>query len=137
MNVPGLPGANAVGPSQLGTQPAQIGASRPSVEVSDQVGVAAAPSQASAVVQVGQKSAKSLAQDAQELKQAVAELNAKFRSNGTALEFSIDDSAGKEVVVKLIDRDTMDVIRQYPSKEMLAVKKQIDQFQGSFLKTKA
>jgi flagellar protein FlaG len=43
------------------------------------------------------------------------------------LEFSIDDKSGK-VIVKLVDTSTKEVIRQFPSKEMLAIAEALDSF---------
>lgn len=53
-----------------------------------------------------------------------------------SLEFSIDRDTDK-TVVKLIDSETKQVIRQIPSTEMLAIAKALDKFQGLFVERKA
>ncbi len=45
------------------------------------------------------------------------------------LEFKVDDST-KQIVMSIVDRDTGEVIRQVPSKEMLALAKQIQEMRG-------
>jgi flagellar protein FlaG len=52
------------------------------------------------------------------------------------LEFSVDDDTG-QMVVKIIDRATKEVIRQMPSEEMLAVAKALDSIKGLFIKQTA
>ena len=52
------------------------------------------------------------------------------------LAFSIDQDSGR-TVVKIIDSSTDEVIRQIPSKEMLAIADALDQIQGMLLKQKA
>ena len=53
------------------------------------------------------------------------------------LEFSIDEST-KQRVVRLVDMDTGDLIRQFPSEEMLSLSQAIDKIQqGLLLKQKA
>jgi flagellar protein FlaG len=74
--------------------------------------------------------------DPAELKQRVDELNAAMKVHASSIEFSIDDDSGR-TIVKVVDTDTDTVLRQYPSKELLAISKQIDKFQGMFVKTQA
>jgi len=45
------------------------------------------------------------------------------------LEFKVDDST-KQIVMSIVDKDTGEVIRQVPSKEMLALAKQIQEMRG-------
>jgi flagellar protein FlaG len=74
--------------------------------------------------------------DPAELKQRVDELNAAMKMHASSIQFSIDDDSGR-TIVKVVDTDTDAVLRQYPSKELLAISKQIDKFQGMFVKTQA
>lgn len=74
--------------------------------------------------------------DPAELKQRVDELNAAMKQHASSVQFSIDDDSGR-TIVKVVDTDTDTVLRQYPSKEMLAISRQIDKFQGMFVKTQA
>ncbi len=52
------------------------------------------------------------------------------------LEFNVDHDTG-EMVVKVIDRASGEVIRQMPSEEMLAVAKALDSIKGLFIKQTA
>jgi flagellar protein FlaG len=52
------------------------------------------------------------------------------------LEFSLNDDTG-QLVVKIIDRTTKEVIRQMPSEEMLALAKALDSIKGLFVKQTA
>ena len=54
----------------------------------------------------------------------------------SALQFNVDDSTG-QTVVKVIDADTKEVIKQIPSEEMLALAKALDQLKGFLVKQKA
>ncbi len=54
----------------------------------------------------------------QELKDLVDEGNALFKNAGSNLQFQIDDSTD-QVVVKIIDSETNEVVRQIPTVEML------------------
>jgi flagellar protein FlaG len=69
--------------------------------------------------------------------QAVVEKIQKFVSEAASdIKFSIDEDSGR-TVVKVIDRETQDVIRQIPSQEMLDLAKALDKLQGLLLKQKA
>jgi len=74
--------------------------------------------------------------DPAELRQRVDELNEAMKVHASSIQFSIDDDSGR-TIVKVVDTDTDTVLRQYPSKELLAISKQIDKFQGMFVKTQA
>ena len=52
------------------------------------------------------------------------------------LEFSVNGDTG-QLVVKIIDRSTKEVIRQMPSEEMLALAKALDSIKGLFVKQTA
>jgi flagellar protein FlaG len=54
----------------------------------------------------------------------------------TSLDFSIDEDTGK-TVVKVVDKESGDTIRQIPSEEMLAISKAIDKIKGLLLKQTA
>jgi flagellar protein FlaG len=76
---------------------------------------------------------------AQQLKGAVDSINLAMRQANKSLELSID-STTKRPVVRMMDSDTGELIRQYPSKEVLAIAQGIDQFlnqQGLLLNKKA
>ena len=63
------------------------------------------------------------------LDDAIARTNASMRSVATNLQFEKDSSSGK-TVVRVIDSETQQVLRQMPSEEMLAMSKALDRLQG-------
>jgi flagellar protein FlaG len=66
---------------------------------------------------------------------AVDRINAFF-SASQGIEFAIDDDS-KRVVVKVIDRETREVLRQMPSQEALEIAKALDRTQGMLIKLEA
>lgn len=73
----------------------------------------------------------------EQLKGAIEIINTVIRQSNNSLEFSLDDETSKPVV-KLVDTETGELIRQYPSEETLAISRSIDRFQqGLLLKQKA
>lgn len=57
---------------------------------------------------------------AEDVKSAINDAIARLTEKGSELTFQLDDESGR-VIVKLIDRNTREVLRQLPSKEALAV----------------
>ncbi|KXB30459.1 hypothetical protein AT959_14095 [Dechloromonas denitrificans] len=53
-----------------------------------------------------------------------------------SLKFSVDDETGK-TIVKVMDVDTKEVIKQIPSEEMIAIAKAVDQLKGLLVQQKA
>lgn len=71
------------------------------------------------------------------LNSAVAALNQAMQQSGRNLEFSVDSDTQK-TVVKMVDTSTGELIRQFPTEEILAISRGIEQFQqGQLLKQKA
>jgi len=73
--------------------------------------------------------------DANQLKHAVEKVNKVVQALNSDLQFTVDESTGINVV-RVIDTSTKEVIRQFPSKEMLSIAKSIDQLQGLLVKEK-
>ncbi|RJX34158.1 MAG: flagellar protein FlaG [Oxalobacter sp.] len=69
----------------------------------------------------------------EQLKQAVQEMNNAVQYHARGLQFSLDDESDR-TIVKVIDSETREVIRQIPSEEVLAISKSLDQAIGSLLK---
>lgn len=63
----------------------------------------------------------------QQLQNAVDGINLAMRQSNQNLEFSVDTST-KKPVVKMTDTETGELIRQFPSEEILAIARSIDQF---------
>lgn len=66
----------------------------------------------------------------------VGEMNEALRSIDTSLEFSLHDDSGR-VVVRVIDSDSGDLIRQFPSAEALAIADALTRLQGALLRDQA
>ena len=58
------------------------------------------------------------------LEKVVSQLNAYIQNTQRDVDFSVDDSTGR-VVVKVIDSESEEVIRQIPSEEMLAISRHL------------
>jgi flagellar protein FlaG len=72
-----------------------------------------------------------------ELESAVRELNQSMKANNSNLAFTIDPDT-QETVVRVMDSKTGEVIKQFPSKEAIAIAKAIgDIQQGLLLKQQA
>lgn len=65
------------------------------------------------------------ATDAGKLRELVGKANAVIDAVGSGLRFRVDDDTG-EVVVKVVDQMSGDVIRQIPSEEMLVLKQRLE-----------
>ena len=72
----------------------------------------------------------------EKLRSAVEKIQEFVSSTASDIRFSIDEDSG-QTVVKVIDRETQDVIRQIPSQEMLDLAKALDKLQGLLIKQKA
>jgi flagellar protein FlaG len=87
--------------------------------------------------EVAQLQQKKTGVDAEkELNDAVKTTNRFMQALSQNLQFSVDKDTNK-TVVKLVDTQTKDVIRQIPSEEMLSIAKALDKLQGLLLKDKA
>ena len=60
--------------------------------------------------------------DQDTLAQAINSINNALKDRSPGLEFSVDDDS-QRTVVKIVDRDTQEVIRQLPSQEALDMAK--------------
>lgn len=72
----------------------------------------------------------------EEVSAAVKKLNEAMPPSAQSLEFEIDED-GKQVVVKLIDQSTKEVVRQIPTEEALEMAKSIDKMQGLLIRQTA
>lgn len=67
---------------------------------------------------------------------AVQSANAYMQSVSTNLKFSLDQDTG-HTVVRMVDTETKEVLRQFPSEEMLAISRSIDRMQGLLINREA
>ena len=94
------------------------------------------PAQPSVKLELPQAAAEQHA-SAEQVKSAVENINRVLKQSNKNLEFSVDESTNKQMF-KLTDAETGDVIRQYPTEEMLSISRAIDQIQrGLLLKQEA
>lgn len=72
--------------------------------------------------------------DAEALQQAVKEIAASMNLMQKGLAFNIDEDSGVQVV-KVIDEQTGDLIRQIPNEEALDIAKKLSEVAGLLMKT--
>ena len=72
---------------------------------------------------------------AEAVKSAVEKANKVVQASARDIEFSVDNSTN-DVVVKVVDQATKQVIRQIPSEEMLRIAQALDHLQGLLVKQK-
>ena len=76
----------------------------------------------------------------EELQEAVAQLNQHVQQIQRDLLFSVDDSSGR-TVVRVVNSETEEVVRQMPSEEVLRISRniqdQLDDVSGLIFKTSA
>jgi flagellar protein FlaG len=82
------------------------------------------------------KAAPMASATAAELAKAVEAVNKSLDSRNQAIEFSIDDT-DKRPIIKVVDQQTKEVIRQIPSEEMLEIARALDKAQGLLINHKA
>lgn len=71
-----------------------------------------------------------------EVKQAVSDINKAMQFMSRQLEFSVDTDS-ERTIVKVIDQQTREVIRQMPTKEALEIGKALEKAQGLLIKQTA
>ena len=81
-------------------------------------------------------SAPQPAQDPKRVAQALAVLNRAMAALSREVEFTSDQQTG-HTVVRVVDRQTQEVIRQFPSQEMLSITHALDRLQGLLFQQKA
>lgn len=87
---------------------------------------AAAPETADAVHQPAR------AADIERTKQAVQDIERMMKLFSQNLEFSMDD-AGNRAVMRIVDQETKEVIRQVPSKEAMEIARALEKIQSMLL----
>ncbi|HYD60989.1 MAG TPA: flagellar protein FlaG [Noviherbaspirillum sp.] len=76
------------------------------------------------------------APSAEQVTQALKSINKTLQGLSQGLEFTIDEDSNR-TIVKIVDKDTKDVIRQIPTKEALEIAKALDQASGLLIRQKA
>ena len=70
-----------------------------------------------------------LADNAAEIREAVAEINKAVKKVPTSLDFSVDE-ASKRFIVSVTDTNTGEVIRKLPGDAVLRIAKQLESLKG-------
>lgn len=68
--------------------------------------------------------------------EAVQDINKTLQLLAPNLEFSVDNDS-QRTIVKVVDQQTQEVIRQMPSAEALEIAKALDRVQGLLIRQKA
>lgn len=71
-----------------------------------------------------------------QVNQAVKEINTALKNLSPNLEFSVDAESNR-TIVKVMDLQTKQVLRQMPSAEAIEISKALDKLQGLLVKQKA
>ncbi len=80
--------------------------------------------------------AKQSASRPEDVDQALEKINTAVQAFSQTLEFSVDKDTDS-FIVKVVDKETKEVIRQIPSEELLNIAKALDKLQGLLIKDKA
>jgi len=70
-----------------------------------------------------------------QLEQVAKQLQAFIGKMNRGLEFSVDEDSGRDVI-KVIDRKSGEVIKQYPSEEVLSLVAKLSEATGNFVDSK-
>jgi flagellar protein FlaG len=119
-------------------QPARLASDgAPAVAVVTTSNVQARPSASLELPQTAVKPAAEQQPSAAQLQDVLNNINKALKQSNKNLEFTVDSDT-KRSIVKLVDSETGDVIRQFPSEEALAISRAIDRIQqGLLLKQEA
>lgn len=73
----------------------------------------------------------------EDVRKAASQVNEALKGTASSdLQFSVEGD-NKQVVVRVVDSQTKEVIRQIPSEEMVAISKAIDNLSGLLVQQKA
>jgi flagellar protein FlaG len=75
-------------------------------------------------------------QSALSVEDAIKRLSDFVSPSQSSLSFSVDDVSGRQVVT-IVDNNSNEVIRQFPSKEAIAIARALDKLQGLLIRDKA
>jgi flagellar protein FlaG len=75
-------------------------------------------------------------QEGQSLDSVVSDLNSMVRELHRELRFSIDKDSG-DTVVKVVDRETDEVVRQIPSEELMRLRRRLEEAAGAIFQDSA
>ncbi|MFZ6780047.1 flagellar protein FlaG [Undibacterium sp. Ji83W] len=74
--------------------------------------------------------------EVEKVTKAVNDINKTIQALSQNLEFSVEEHSNR-VVVKVIDQQTKEVLRQIPSEEAIEISRSLDKLQGLLIKQQA
>lgn len=77
-------------------------------------------------VQPVENRAQSLSQRIESLESAVSNINDYVQNLQRSLQFTVDEISGKDIVT-VLDKETDEIIRQYPSEEVLEIARRLSE----------
>ncbi len=120
----------------------QLPAAAPQPQPAAERGIRIAPSimvdkkaEAAIAPDIAVQPAKSVP-DEQQVTNALKSINEVLKARSPDLEFSVD-SDSKRSIVKVVDKNTQEVIRQMPTKEALEIAKALDRLQSMLIRETA
>jgi flagellar protein FlaG len=72
----------------------------------------------------------------EQVKRAVQEINKALQASSQSVEFSVDEESA-HTIVRVVDQNTKEIIRQMPSQEALDIARALDKVQGLLIRQKA
>ena len=105
-------------------------APRPSAPVPD------ATASAPAAKQSGSNTSAAPIADPELVKKATEQINKFIQSSSRDLQFIVDTNLNR-IIVKVLDKETGEVIRQIPGEETLAIANSLDTSKGVLIRSKA
>lgn len=97
---------------------------QPASEADNVVPLSARPVNAVVATEATDSEAQQAEVAPEQLEEAVASVNEFVQSFSRSLQFNIDDNSG-DTVVRVVDQETNEVVRQIPSEEILAISQRI------------
>lgn len=104
--------------------------SRPSTSVPEE------PASAPPATQTGPSKFTTPIADPELVRKAAEQINKFIQSNSANLQFSVDQNHNR-IIVKVVDKETGEVIRQIPGEETLAIANSLDTPKGVLIQSKA
>lgn len=80
--------------------------------------------------------ARQAEKESEPLEDVVSDLNNLVRELHRELKFSVDQDSG-DTVIKIVDRETDEVVRQIPSEEVMHLRKRLQEAVGVFFQDSA
>jgi len=99
------------------------------------VAIPQASTNRSGVVEQPRKVLQKETRSAEEIHKDLAMINEQLKSLNSSIQFSVDDKAN-EVIVRIVDRDTGEVIRQIPPESIVRLRESLKEMSGLFVEKK-